>query len=129
MLFADHRFSAGLRIVVLGLACVSCWGCRQTIYWYHPDKTLAEAERDCRECLRQAQVEAAEATWEQGLGHAQMQSDSGDQQWSHAYQDAQFRRCMRRNGYQLVPERELEAPTQKRVLRIGSVQAYPIAGE
>jgi len=116
-------------LIVLGPVCGLCGGCSQRIYWYHPGKTLADAERDCRECYRQAQVEAGEATWDQRLDRAQMQGESDDRQWSYAYQDSRFRRCMRRNGYRLTRERELKPPVRKRVFRMGSVQSYPIAGK
>ncbi|MBN1360533.1 MAG: hypothetical protein JW993_08075 [Sedimentisphaerales bacterium] len=106
-----------------------CGGCSRKTYWYHPDRTLAQAQQDCRECYQQAQAEAAEASWDQRLDDAEIQEESTDKQWSYAYEDSRFRRCMKRRGYSLVPERELKAPVRKRVLRMGPIQSFPLAGE
>jgi hypothetical protein len=104
-------------------------GCSRKTYWYHPEKTLAEADQDCRECCRQAQTEAAEAGRSQRLDQAEVQGESADEQWSYAYQDSQFRRCMKRLGYHLTPERQLDASVRKRVVRMGNIQSFLIAGD
>jgi hypothetical protein len=127
--FVDYRPLTRRWFVAFGAICALCCGCSQKMYWHRPDKTLVEAERDCRECYRQAQAEAAEATWDQRLDRTQMRGASDDQQWSYAYQDSRFRRCMKRNGYRLTPEDELKPPVEKRVLRMGNVQSCPIAGK
>ena len=116
-------------LVALGLICMLGAGCSRKTYWYHSDRTLAEAERDCRECYQQAQTEAAEASWSQRLDGAEVEGESTDEQWSYAYQDSRFRRCMKRRGYRLTAERELRAPVRKRVLRMGSIQSFRIAGD
>jgi hypothetical protein len=127
-LSTDYRLWIVWWLAALGLICVLCCGCSRQTYWYRPDGTLAEAEGDCRECYRQAQVTAAEAAWDQRFDRSQIEGESTDRQWSYAYQDAQFRRCMRHNGYRLTRQRELKAPIRKRTLRLDAVQSYSIAG-
>jgi hypothetical protein len=115
-------------LVALGLIGMLAVGCSRKTYWYHPDRTLAQAEQDCRECYQQAQTEAAETGRTQRLDNAEVQGESADEQWSYAYQDVQFRRGMKRRGYHLVQERQLDASVEKRVLRMGGIQSFPIAG-
>lgn len=115
-------------LVVFGLICVLSSGCSRKTYWYHLDTTLTEAEQDCRECYRRAQTEAAEASGSQRFDRTQAQEEGADEQWFYAYQDWRFRRCMKRRGYRLTPDRELKAPLRKRVLHMGSVQSLRIAG-
>lgn len=124
---ADRGRVGGL--FVLMLICTAGAGCSRKTYWYHPDRTLAEAERDCRECYQQAEAQAARAGWGQSLDGGQTESESPDQQWLYAHLDAQFRRCMRRLGYHLASDRELKAPVRKRVLQMSAIQALPIAGK
>lgn len=127
-LSVSYRSWIAWRLAALGLICVLCCGCSRQTYWYRPDKTLAEAERDCCECYRQAQIAAAEAAWDQRFDRSQIEGESADRQWSYAYQDAQFRRCMRHNGYRLTLQGELKAPIRKRILHLDPMQSCRIAG-
>ena len=115
-------------LVALGLICALAAGCSRKTYWYHPDRTLAQAERDCRECYQQAQTEAAEAGRTQRLDKAEVEGELTDEQWSYAYLDSRFRRGMKRRGYHLVRQRQLDSSVRKRVLRMGGIQSFSIAG-
>jgi len=115
--------------VILGCLCVLATGCSRNSYWYQQGKTFTQAEQDCRECYHRAQVLASEANWKQRLDGPAARSETTDTQWSYAYQDSQFRRCMKRRGYRLVSERELDKSTKRQSLHLSTVQTFPIAGD
>ena len=126
------RRGAGLgvaKLFIVGVLCFASVGCSGDSYWYHPDRSLAEAEEDCRRCYQRAQVQASEITRDQRLDRAAAPSELDGEQWSYAYQDAQFRRCMKDAGYEFVPAKQLDKDVQKRVLRLGAFQSFPIAGD
>ncbi len=123
------RRGRALWLLAFSLVCALGGGCSRKTYWYHPDRTLAQAETDCRECYYQAQVEAAEAAGDQRLDRAELQAEATLEQWSYAYQDSRFRRCMKRRGYQLTSERELKPPVRKRVARMGTIDSVLLAGD
>lgn len=94
-------------IIMVMAGLVGCTG--RSVRWYHPDKTLKEAKRACRECHYQAQAEAI----------------LGD--WWYMYREIEFDRCMKHKGYRLVPEDELRPTARKRLFSVAS-EFYPIAG-
>jgi hypothetical protein len=98
---------------------VGCGG--RSVCWYHPDRTLKQAKRDCRECHYQAQAEAIEAAPRDRL-------DGGVRGRGPVYRNLQFDRCMKQKGYCLVPEDELSFPTRKRLFQVAGEWYYPIAG-
>jgi len=95
-------------------------GCR-SVRWYHPDRTLKQAERDCRECHYQAQAEAIEAA----IVYHRTYGGRGS---GPIYRDLQFDRCMKHKGYRLVPEDELSLAVRKRLFCVTGEWYYPIAG-
>ncbi|MCH7557304.1 MAG: hypothetical protein IIB56_07580 [Planctomycetes bacterium] len=104
------------------VAMAGFFGCGgRSVCWYNPDRTLKQAEGDCRECHYQAQAEAIEAAWRDRL-------DWGIRGRGPVYRDLQFDRCMKQKGYCLVPEDELSFPTRKRLFQVAGEWYYPIAG-
>ena len=102
-------------------------GCR-SVCWYHPDRTLKQAKRDCRECHYQAQAETIEAAWRHKLDRA----ITGNYQpfdigWG-VCRDLQFDRCMKHKGYHLVPEDELSPTARNRLFHVVDKWYYSIAG-
>lgn len=95
-------------------------GCR-SVCWYHPERTLKQAEGDCRECHYQAQAEAIEAA----IVYRRTYGGRGS---GPVYSNLQFDRCMKHKGYRLVPEDELSFPTRKRLFQVAGEWGYPIAG-
>ena len=114
---------------VLGCLCIWVAGCHHDAYWYQRGKTVSEAERDCRDCFQEAQVLASETSWDQRLNSAAAPGEPDSGQWSYAFEDSQWRRCMKNAGYALIPERDLGQSIKKRTLHLGIVQTFPIAGE
>ena len=98
---------------------VGCGG--QGVRWYNPDRTLKQAEEDCRECHYQAEAESIEAA-------IVYHRTYGGRGAGLVYIDLQFDRCMKHKGYRLVPEDELSFPTRKRLFQVAGEWYYPIAG-
>ena len=77
---------------------------------------------DCRECYRQARVEAIE---EAILYKHKYQYSGGT---GRVYGNVQFNRCMKQNGYHRVPKDQLSSTVKKRYFGVSDDCAYSIAG-
>jgi len=107
-------------VFLVAMAGFTGCGCRG-VRWYNPDRTLKQAEGDCRECHYQAQAEAIEAA----IVYHRTYGGRGS---GPTYGKLQFDRCMKHKGYRLVPEDELSLAARKRLFCVTDEWYYPIAG-
>ena len=109
-------------------------------YWYNPDKTVNEAQRDCRQCYDQAVRRASEGFADEYYGRpAEMResphfsarcdnlngSDFGALRewtlWGTTHRENLFRGCMKSKGYRLTGKDELGPRVRTRSLAAGKV--------
>jgi len=119
-------------MVSMTLACVGC-ASRKITYWYHPDRTLEEARKDCRECNRQAQARANEE-------HVRRYRDSmeHDRPWQMGVEPVEeanreldelnaFEACMKSRGYRRHQAFPLDA-TVRTAEEFGADRIQHLAG-
>ena len=77
---------------------------------------------DCRECYRQAQIEAVE----EAIYYKHKYRYLGGT--GRVYGNLQFSRCMKQRGYHRVPEDQLSSNVKKRLFGVSDDSAYSLAG-
>jgi len=108
-------------IFLLAMPCFI--GCEShSVCWYNPDRTLKQAERDCRECKDQARVEAIE----EAIRYKHKYRYPGS--IGPVYRNLQFDRCMKQKGYSRVPGDELSSTVRKRLFELADERYHTLAG-
>ncbi len=110
-----YRSIALLLFVLVGLGCRPAW----PEYWYHPDKTLEEARKDCRECRDRARVHAQEEyilRYRDSMEHRrpwQMENEVIEQADRDFDKEQAFTACMTEKGYQQRREFPLDTEVRR----------------
>ena len=93
------------------IACAGCGGPNQ--YWYNEDKTVRQADNDCKECHYMAQTEAIEASMQQSHDYGMSFSVGRN------YMYTQFRKCMKDKGYSEIWDYNLDPDVRIRTVEYG----------
>ena len=122
-------------LVVISLLAAGC--SRPEFYWYHPDKTLDDANADYCECRDEADRQAAEAVAEEYFDHLRSPAhaphaygsppdDGGSANdarmtWGELYKQNAFNGCMRGRGYLRLETHRVPSSLRTKNLPLGAV--------
>jgi hypothetical protein len=94
------------------IACSGCGGPSQ--YWYKENNTIRQADKDCKECYYQSQIETMETSM-------QLRRDYGMPfSVGRNYRDTQFNKCMKDKGYLEIWDYNLDPDVKKRTVLHGA---------
>jgi hypothetical protein len=129
-----------LLAVLFLLSAAGCSGPKPAFYWYHPDRTFAEAKVDYAECESQAQDEAAKVVEEKyfdrlrspdvlaGDEKAQDKIEKSDDpelqakaNWAAVYKQKAFAGCMQSRGYVQLRPHQISPRLKTKELPLGAI--------
>jgi hypothetical protein len=127
-------------IFLVGISLLAAGCSRPDFYWYHPDKSLDEANADYCECRDKADRQAAEAVAEEYFDHLRSPAHPGysygsplddggsandaiDAQmtWGELHKQNAFNGCMRGRGYLWLRAHRVPSSLRTKDLPLGAV--------
>jgi hypothetical protein len=120
-------------LVLIGVGCIGCHP-KAKSYWFHPDRTLEEARKDCRECNRVADARAQEEhirRYQESIEHDrpwQMENQALEEANRTMDEERYFGACMGSRGYRQVSDYRL-GPEVRKGSDFGGEELQRLAGE
>jgi hypothetical protein len=120
-------------LVLMGVGCIGCHA-KAKSYWFHPDRTLEEARKDCRECNRVADARAQEEhirRYQESIEHNrpwQMESQALEEANRAMDEERYFGACMQSRGYRHVSAYRL-GPEIRKGSGFGGDELQRLAGK